>query len=64
MIADRPLQRGTAARTAVKDRYTKKYAKYIVYKTRGEKISDVTVHERWTCRVFVFGKVLFVRTKQ
>jgi len=33
-------------------------------KTRGEKISDVTVHERWTYRVFVFGKVLFVRTKQ
>lgn len=33
-------------------------------KTHGEKISDVTVHERWTCRVFVFEKVLFVRTKQ
>ena len=33
-------------------------------KTRGEKISDVTVHERRTCRVFVFGKVLFARTKQ
>ena len=31
-MIDRPLQRGTAARTAVKGRYTKKYAKYIVYK--------------------------------
>lgn len=38
-----------------------KYAKYIVYKNAARKISDVTVHERWTCRV-LFSESSFVRT--
>ena len=59
-----PLQRGTAARTAVKADIQKNMQSILYTKTRGEKISAVTVHERRTCRVFVFGKVLFARTKQ